>query len=163
MIRPPLREPNGRLRRRLKRVEETLVAQTASQPHRRGEFSTIGATPWQRALKAGRIRDPDGNLTAGELEIAALRFLFARQRFLKAIAAPNGFAVGHYGRGRDLPPSVRRRWLRDWLAVRTRLGRGPLRALLAGLEAHPDFDEREWPTEFTNAVSGALKRLSGFW
>lgn len=163
MIAVPPREPNGRLRRRLKRAEETLVAQTAAQPHRRGEFSVIGATPWQRAIKSGQIHDPDGRLTAAELEIIGLRFLAARHRFLKAIAAPDGYAVGRSGQGRDLPPQVRRRWLVDWLGVRIWLGKGLLRHVLAAVEAHPDFDEREWPQEFTNAVSGALKRLAGFW
>lgn len=164
MIAPPPREPNGRHRRSIARAAELLVAQTASQPHRRGIRSTAGATPWQRALTSGRIRDHQRSFSPGELETAGLWFCEARVNYLRAIGAPNGYAVDGTGRGGDLPPRLRRKWLREWRGIRAALVTdrdGPLLAILAATEAHPDADEREWPTEFKIAVSDALVGLAG--
>jgi hypothetical protein len=155
----PSREPNGRLRRRSR--PEDLVALTARQPHRRGERSNVAATPWQRAIKARRIRDwRHGGYRPGELEQAGLAFVEVRENYLRAIGAPRGF-ISRNGKGSDLPPSLRRKWLRQWDEVCGCLGNGLLLAILRAVESHPEVEEREWPTEFTNAVSDALRALCG--
>jgi hypothetical protein len=164
MISPRPREPSGRLRRRLARAEDALVAQIAQQPHRRGERTTIGATPWQRAIKSGAIHDQTGRLTPGELEAAGLRLAEARSDFLKAIGASAPFASGPSGSGSDIPVALRNRWIDEWADIALvvlRRGRMALRCVLAAVEASPGADERLWPPEFTNAVSEALRVLAG--
>jgi hypothetical protein len=146
------------LRRRSR--PEDIVALTAKQPHRRGERSNVAATPWQRALKAGKIRDRRyGGYRPGELEQAGLAFAEVREHYLRAIGAPRGF-ISRNGKGSDLPPSLRRKWLRQWDEVCGCLGNGSLPAILRAVESHPELDEREWAREFTNAVSEALRLLA---
>jgi hypothetical protein len=156
MIAPRSREPNGRYRRTR---PEDAAAHVAGQPHRRGERSTVAATPWQRAIKAGRIRDP-GGYTAGELEQAGLRFSECRRNYLKAIAAPRGWETRRYGPGGDLPPRLRRKWLREWNEVLAVVGWAYV-PILSAVEAHPEGEEREWSREFMKTVSDALRRLCG--
>jgi hypothetical protein len=145
-----------------------LVALTANQPHRRGERTNVGATPWQRAIKAKRIRDRSrAGYSAGELEQAGLAFSEIREHYLRAIGAPRGF-ISRRGKGSDLPPSLRRKWLQQWNQVSCALAEAPttnriglLQAASSAVEAHPDDDERAWGAEFTNAVSDALRCLAG--
>jgi ribosomal protein L13E len=160
----PNREPNGRLRRAAQGLPRTrpedVVAAAAKQPHRRGERSNVAATPWQRAIKAGKIRDwRHGGFTAGELEQAGLAFVEVREHYLRAIGAPRGF-ISRNGKGSDLPPSLRRKWLREWNEVGGCLAGSLSAAILAATEAHPELDERSWTREFTNAVSDALRSLA---
>jgi hypothetical protein len=159
MIASRSREPNGRLRRRHARADEALVALTASQPHRRGEHTNAGATPWQRAIKSGRIRNR-GGYTGGQLEQAGLAFAEVRENYLRAIGAPRGF-ISRRGKGSDLPPSLRRKWLRQWSDACAALGKAPLLAILGAVEAHPEEDERLWTRNQSIAVSDALKALCG--
>lgn len=160
MIAPRSREPNGRLRRQLAKADEALVALTASQPHRRGEKTNVAATPWQRAIKSGRVRDHSRRCTGGGLELAGLIFCEVRENYLRAIGAPRGF-ISRRGKGSDLPPSLRRKWLRQWRDVCACLGKAPLLAILAATEAHPEEDERLWTPNQASAVSDALKALCG--
>ena len=157
MIAPRSREPNGRLRRRLASADERLVALTAAQPHRRGEATTAGAMPWQRAIKASRVRDR-GGYSAGQLESAGLAFTEVRENYLRAIGAPRGF-ISRRGKGSDLPPSLRRKWLRGWSEACAALGNGLLAVAIGAVEAHPDEDERLWTRQHAIAVSDALRRL----
>jgi hypothetical protein len=158
------REPNGRLRRAAqgqpRSRPEDLVALAARQPHRRGERTNVAATPWQRAIKARRIRDwRHGGYRPGELEQAGLMFAEVREHYLRAIGAPRGF-ISRNGKGSDLPPSLRRKWLRQWADVCACLGNSSLAAILRAVESHPEVEEREWPREFTKAVSDALRLLA---
>jgi hypothetical protein len=156
MIAPRSREPNGRHRRAR---PEDLVALAAAQPHRRGERTNAGATAWQRAIKTSRIRDRGGYGT-GQLEQAGLAFAEVRENYLRAIGAPRGF-ISRRGKGSDLPPSLRRKWLRQWREVCASLGNGLLAVALKAVEGHPDEDERLWSQETTKAVSDALRCLAG--
>jgi hypothetical protein len=111
-------------------------------------------------LKAGKIRDRRyGGYRPGELEQAGLAFAEVREHYLRAIGAPRGF-ISRNGKGSDLPPSLRRKWLRQWDEVCGCLGNGSLPAILRAVESHPELDEREWAREFTNAVSEALRLLA---
>jgi hypothetical protein len=141
-------------------MDEALIRKTASQPHRRGEATTAGAMPWQRAIKAKKIRDWRlGGYSGGQLEQAGLAFTEVRENYLRAIGAPRGF-TSRRGKGSDLPPSLRRKWLRQWAEACAALGNGLLLAILGAVEAHPEEDERLWTRQQTNAVSDALKRLA---
>ena len=160
MIAPRSREPNGRLRRVR---PEDMVAAIARQPHRRGERTTAGATPWQRAIAAGKIRDPARNgLTAGELEAIGLHFAETRANYLKAIGAPNPYAIDSGGNGRDLSPALRRRWRLAWAEIAFVLAERDRRLLIAlqrATDAHPDAEERLWSGEFLWAIREALVTL----
>jgi hypothetical protein len=156
----PHRERNGR-RQRLPRDAETLVARIAAQPHRRGERTNAGATPWQRAIKAGLIRAT--GLTAGELEQAGLALAEAQANFRKAIScgSPYGRASGS---GSDIPQHLIVKWRREWEEILIRLrgtGRMPFLSVLAALDSHPEADERSWGFRFQAAVGSALAALNG--
>ena len=154
---PPRREPSGR-RARLAKADDALVAITAAQPHRRGERTTAGATPWQRLLRSGAIADPTGRFSEGELEQAGLRFAEARLHYVIAIGCPIAWANSPAS-GKDIPAKVRDRWISDWAellsALRTR-GPMPIKSLVRAVEAHPEAEEREWPPDMVLALSEAL-------
>jgi hypothetical protein len=160
MITPRRREANGR---RARYRPEDPVAAAAKQPHRRGERTTVGATPWQRAIAAGRIADPSRHgLTPGELEAIGLYFAECRANYLKAIGAPNGYAIDSGGNGRDLSPALRKRWRLAWAEIAfvlTERDRRLLIALQRATDAHPDAEERLWGGEFLWAVREALVTL----
>jgi hypothetical protein len=156
--RPPRREPSGR-RARLAKADDALVAATAAQPHRRGERTTAGATPWQRLLRSGAIADPTGRFTPGQLEEAGLRFANARMHYLVAIGAPFGWANAPAS-GADIPVRVRDRWIADWADLLQTLSPTPVRVLIRAIEAHPEQEEREWPVEAVAAIQEALMAVA---
>jgi hypothetical protein len=89
-----------------------------------------------------------------------LAFTEVRENYLRAIGAPRGF-TSRRGKGSDLPPSLRRKWLRQWTDVCDCLGNGLLAVAIGAVEAHPDEDERLWTRQHANAVSDALRCLCG--
>jgi hypothetical protein len=115
--------------------------------------------PWQRAIKSGRIRNR-GGYSGGQLEQAGLAFTEVRENYLRAIGAPRGF-ISRRGKGSDLPPSLRRKWLRGWAEACAALGNGLLLVAIGAVEGHPDEDERLWTRQHANAVSDALRALCG--
>jgi hypothetical protein len=137
-----------------------MVAIIARQPHRRGERTTAGATPWQRLIRAGWIADPSGRYTPGQLEEAGLRFAAARLNYLAAIGAPFGWANA-VASGRDMSPARRRQWMTDWLMLVETLTRSQYKALCRAVDSHPEDEERLWSAEQVIAVRDALMALSG--
>ena len=140
-----------------------MTALAARQPHRRGERRSSGATPWQRAIAAGRIADPSRHgLTPGELEAVGLYFAETRANYLKAIGAPNPYAIDSGGNGGDISPALRRRWRLAWAEIAFVLVERDRRLLIAlqrATDAHPDAEERLWSGEFLWAVREALVTL----
>jgi hypothetical protein len=136
-----------------------MVAMIAQQPHRRGERTTAGATPWQRLIRAGWIADPTGRFTPGQLEEAGLRFAAARLNYLAAIGAPFGWANA-VASGRDLSPARRRQWITDWLTLVETLSRSQYRALCRAVDAHPEDEERLWLADHVLAVRDGLRALA---
>jgi hypothetical protein len=140
-----------------------MVARTAAQPHRRGERTTAGATGWQRLLRSGAIADRNGRFTAGELELAGLRFAEVRLHYIIAIGCPIAWANSPAS-GKDIPAATRNRWIADWAellsGLRTR-GPMPIKSLVRAVEAHPEAEEREWPSDFVAGVQEGLIALAG--
>jgi hypothetical protein len=144
----------------LAKAEDAMVAMIARQPHRRGERTTAGATPWQRLIRSTWIADPSGRYTPGQLEEAGLRFAAARLNYLAAIGAPFGWANA-VASGRDLSPARRRQWVTDWLMLVETLTRSQYKALCRAVDSHPEDEERLWGADQVVAVREALRALSG--
>jgi hypothetical protein len=137
-----------------------MVAIIARQPHRRGERTTAGATPWQRLIRATWIADPTGRFSSGQLEEAGLRFSAARLNYLAAIGAGIPFANA-VASGRDMSPARRRQWMTDWLMLVETLTRIEYKALCRAVDSHPEDEERLWTADHVIAVRDALMALSG--
>ena len=157
------REPNGR-QRRLARDEEARVTFVAAQPHRRGERSNAGATPWQRALRSGLIRDPLRHFDAWQFEQAGLAFEESRADYRRAKGLPTPWlSAGPASSGQPMLATLRQRYVETYrkalVALRT-AGRHPLEAWLSVLDAHPEDDERVWPKSTLRGVGFALAALA---